>query len=105
MLKLPNPVLLSTFFRLSFLVREFYKEELEEQKEVKIHANVFYLDDYNCSGIERVGGLFSYLKSKYREIIKSKLTSGYHDESDDQNDNTSCKCSIYIYFLFFFAGL
>lgn len=91
MLKLPNPVLLSTFFRLSFLVREFYKEELIEEKEIKIHTNVFYLDDYNCSGIERIGGLFSYLRSKYQEIIKSKLGSGYDNDTDGQNDNTSCK--------------
>lgn len=84
--------MLSTFFRLSFLVREFYKEELKEEKEVKIHSNIFYLNDYNCLGIERIGGLFQYLRSKYQEVIKSKLESSfYNNQPDDENDNISCK--------------
>lgn len=91
MLKLPSPVLLSTFFRLSFLIRELYEKELKNVKEIKIQPNIFYLDDYNYFGIERIGGLFPYLKLKYQELIKSKIGPNFPNLLDDQNDNESCK--------------
>ncbi|XP_050053150.1 E3 ubiquitin-protein ligase RNF123-like isoform X2 [Aphis gossypii] len=55
MLKLPGPVLLSTFFRLSFLLRELLSEELVDVNDLKIHPNIFYLENYNFFGIERIG--------------------------------------------------
>ncbi|VVC25271.1 Concanavalin A-like lectin/glucanase domain,SPRY domain,Zinc finger, RING-type,B30.2/SPRY domain [Cinara cedri] len=75
MFKLPSPVLLSTFFRMSFLIRELWNEELKDEKEVKVHSNIFYLENYNYFGIDRIGGTFSYLRSKYQKIIKPKLNT------------------------------
>lgn len=83
--------MLSTCLRLSFLVRELYKEELAEEEEVKIQPNIFYLEDYNFLGIERVGGLFHYLKTKYKQSLNLKLPSHLNYQSDEHTDGTSCK--------------
>ncbi|XP_026823070.1 E3 ubiquitin-protein ligase RNF123-like [Rhopalosiphum maidis] len=85
-LKQPGPVLLSTFFRLSFLLRELLREELVNVNDLRIHPNIFYLKNYNFFGIERIGGTFSYLKNKYNEIIKSKLGPPFDSRNDDDNN-------------------
>lgn len=91
MLKLPGPVLLSTLFRLSHLLREFWNEELTKDDQTKISPNIFYLENYNFFGIERVGGLFSYLKPKYQEAIKSKLGTPPENISLNQSESEYCK--------------
>ncbi|XP_025196504.1 E3 ubiquitin-protein ligase RNF123-like [Melanaphis sacchari] len=85
-LKLPGPVLLSTFFRLSFLLRELLSEELVDFNNLRIHPNIFYLENYNFFGIERIGGTFSYLKNRYNELIKQKLGPPFDSRNDDNND-------------------
>ncbi|XP_060863040.1 E3 ubiquitin-protein ligase RNF123-like [Metopolophium dirhodum] len=82
-LKLPGPVLLSTFFRMSFLLRELWTEELTAGENLRIHPNIFYLENYNFFGIERIGGTFSYLKNTYNENIKSKLGPPFDSRNDD----------------------
>lgn len=91
MLRLPGPVLLSTFFRLSYLLRELYKEEISKDKDVKIQPNIFYLESCNYFGIERIGGSFSHLKSKYHKIIKPKFDPPIDSQTHEQNDSDSCK--------------
>lgn len=96
MLKLPGPVLLSTFFRLSCLLRDLWKEEFTEENDAKIQPNIFYSENFNYFGMERIGGTFSYLKTVYHKIIKSKLalpTDSLPTENQtiDQSDNESCK--------------
>jgi len=88
MLKLPSPVLLSTFFRLSFLAHDLCKEELLDEKDLKVNSNIFYLKNYNHFGVERVGGAYPFLKRKYKETIKNVGTSSYN-QSNDNDDNSS----------------
>lgn len=89
---MPGPVLLSTIFRMLFLIRKLWTEELAEEKDVKIHSDIFYLDSYNYFGTERVGGSFSYLKHKYQGAIKSKLRLPAENHTvNENNDNNSCK--------------
>lgn len=90
MLKLPGPVLLSTFFRLVCVLRELCKEEVTEDN-VKIQPNIFYLENYNYFGTERIGGSFSHLKSKYHKIIETKLDPLIDNQIHEQNDSDSCK--------------
>lgn len=90
-LRLPSPVLLSSFFRLSFLLRELWNEELKEENDVLIHPNIFYLENYNYFGVERVGGLFTHLKMEYRKIINSKIGRPVENPSTDKNANSSSK--------------
>lgn len=90
-MKLPGSVLLSTLFRMLFLIRELWNEELPEEKYFKIDSNIFYLDNYNYFGTERVGGTFSYLKHKYRELLKFKLKRPENQSLDENNDNFSGK--------------
>eukprot|EP00102_Acyrthosiphon_pisum_P014112 XP_008183980.1 PREDICTED: E3 ubiquitin-protein ligase RNF123-like isoform X1 [Acyrthosiphon pisum] len=84
-LKLPGPVLLSTFFRMSFLLRELWTEELIAGEHLRIHPNIFYLENYNFFGIERIGGTFSYLKNTYNQNIKSKLGPPFDNRNDDDD--------------------
>lgn len=97
MLKLPGPVLLSTLFRLSHLLREFWSEELTKEDQTRMNQNIFYSEEYNFFGMERVGGLFSYLKDKYKEVVKSKLGYPLDNKSHNQNESDTCK-----YFILFF---
>lgn len=92
MFKLPGPVLLSTFFRLSFLMRDLWKEELGEEKTVRVHPNVFYIDNYNYFGLERFGGTFLYLKSRYQEDVKLKLGFSYDYSNHDSNEGEGDSC-------------
>lgn len=96
MFKLPSPVLLSTFFRMSFLVRDIWNAELAAEKQPRVQSNIFYLDNYNYFGIDRVGGTFSHLKSKYRDVIKPEpgLNSpdNHSDENSDNLDYESISC-------------
>lgn len=96
MLRLPGPVLLSTFFRLSFVVRELWNEELGDETDIKTQPDIFYLEKYNFFGIDRIGGTFSFLKTKYEEFLKSKLGFPLYN-SNDQNDSTSNNCKLCIY--------
>lgn len=91
MLRLPSPVLLSLFFRLSFLLRELWNEEQKEEKDVKIHPNIFYIENYNYFGVERIGGLYTHLKTEYRKTINSKLGRPVENSSADKNENSPCK--------------
>jgi hypothetical protein len=91
MLRLPGPVILSTLFRLSHLIRELWNEELTKDDQTTINPNIFYLESYNFFGIERVGGLFSYLKPKYQEVIKSKLGNPLNNQSLHQSESEYCK--------------
>ncbi|XP_050423164.1 E3 ubiquitin-protein ligase RNF123-like [Adelges cooleyi] len=92
MFRLPGPVLLSTFFRLAFVLQRLWKQELMEYKLVQIYPNIFYVDSFNYYGIERIGGTFSYLKNKYKNEIDLKLrgTSGTTDGPvSESNDSVS----------------
>lgn len=97
MLKLPGPVLLSTFFRLSFLLRELLSEELVDINNLKVHPNIFYLENYNFFGIERIGGTFSYLKNMYKEIIKLKLGPPFDSQNDDAIDSNIFSSDVFNY--------
>lgn len=72
-MKLPNPILLSTLFRLSRVVRELWNDELKEDNIARVHQNIFYLENFNYFGIHRLGGTFSELRSRHADDIKSKL--------------------------------
>lgn len=86
-------MLLSTFFRMSFVMRDIWYEETNEDKGFKVHQDIFYLENYNYFGTERVGGTFSYLRRKYKPNMKSKLRLQSNTINNDQNnENTSCKC-------------
>lgn len=90
-------MLLSTFFRMSFVIRDIWHEELNEEKDFKVNQDIFYLENYNYFGTERVGGTFSYLRKKYKPNIKSKLGHPSNTTNDDQNnENTSCKFIVHI---------
>jgi len=89
--------LLSTFFRLSFLLRELLREELVNVNDLRIHPNIFYLKNYNFFGIERIGGTFSYLKNKYNEIIKSKLGPPFDSRNDDDNNSNIFTSDVFNY--------
>lgn len=78
--------MLSTFFRLSSALRELWNEELIDTKDVRVHPNIFYLENYNFFGIERIGGTFSYLKNKYSQIVKLKLGPPFDSQNDDDDD-------------------
>lgn len=84
-LKLPSPVLLSTLFRMLYVVRDLWNEELKEDNIARVHQNIFYLENFNYFGIDRIGGTFSYLRSKYIDNINSKL--GGHDFKSENNSN------------------
>lgn len=68
---------------MSFLLRELWTEELTAGENLRIHPNIFYLENYNFFGIERIGGTFSYLKNTYNENIKSKLGPPFDSRNDD----------------------
>jgi len=68
---------------MSFLLRELWTEELTAEENLRIHPNIFYLENYNFFGIERIGGTFSYLKNTYHENIKSKLGPPFDSRNDD----------------------
>lgn len=94
MLRLPGPVLLSTFFRMAFVLQRLWKQELMEYKLVQIYPNIFYVESFNYYGIERIGGTFSYLKTKHKNEIDLKLqgTSGTTVAPvSESNDSITCK--------------
>jgi len=88
--------LLSTFFRLLFLIRELWNEELVDLKDLRIHPNIFYLENYNFFGIERIGGTFSYLKNRYSDVIKSKLGPPFDSQNNDDTESNTLTCDIHL---------
>lgn len=90
MLKQPSPVILSTIFRLTVVVQLIWKKELMEYKLVKIDPNIFYFDHLNFIGIERIGGAFSYLKTKYKTEINAKLQDFMNEHGSASMSSIIC---------------
>jgi len=93
--------LLSALFRLSCVVRELWNGELKEDNVARVQHGIFYSDHFNYFGVDRIGGTFSYLKSKYGDNAKPKddervsdcdetTDTEYNDDNDQsQNDDDS----------------
>lgn len=78
-------------------MRDLWNEELSEKRDAKILSDIFYMENYNYFGSERIGGAFIYLKSKYKEDVKLKLGPTYDYNSDDSNENTHGKLLVYLF--------
>jgi len=82
---------------MSFLLRELWTEELIAGDNLRIHPNIFYLENYNFFGIERIGGTFSYLKNTYKENIKSKLGPPFDSQNDDDVESNILTSDVFNY--------
>lgn len=82
---------------MSFVLRELWTEELTGGEDLRIHPNIFYLENYNFFGIERIGGTFSFLKSTFNENIKSKLGPPFDSRNGDDNESNIVTSDVYNY--------